>query len=99
MYLHKFYIGLNDKDTKRQEYTTEEARKFLFQKFNEEFRNFTVSKVTGVYSDIQEVTIVVEILTISKSIEYFKPTLNLIKLKLNQECILHSVQQADVNFI
>lgn len=99
MYLHKFYIGLNDKDTGRQEYTTKEALDFILQKFNKEFRNFTVSEAIGVYQDIKEATIVVELLTITESIEYFKSTLNLIKLKLNRECILHFAQQADVNFI
>lgn len=34
MYLHKFYISLNDKDTGRQEYTTKEALDFILQKFN-----------------------------------------------------------------
>ena len=82
--MNTYYIGLNDKDTKRQEIPTDEAVKMIVDTIP---CDFTFSICNGVYthkdgSKVCEVTIKVES---TKSLLIYMEE---IKSKLNQESIL-----------
>lgn len=79
-----YYIGLNDKDTKKQEIDTENALKTITREIN---KDFTFSICNGVYthedgSKVCEVTIKI------KSIGSLSNEMLKLKKIFNQECIL-----------
>lgn len=82
--MNTYYIGLNDKDTKKQEISTDEAVKIIVDIIP---CDFAFSICNGVYTHkggtkVCEVTIKVES---TKSLLIYMEE---IKRKLNQECIL-----------
>ena len=82
--MNTYYIGLNDKDTKKREISTDEAVKIIVNTIP---CDFTFSICNGVYTHkdgtkVCEVTIKVE------SIKPLSLYMEEIKRKLNQECIL-----------
>lgn len=79
-----YFIGLNDKDTKKQEIPTDEAVKIIVDTIPQDF---TFSICNGVYthedgSKVCEVTIKIE------SIKRLKNEMSKLKKVFNQECIL-----------
>jgi len=82
--MHTYYIGLNDKDTKKQEISTDEAVKIIVNTIP---CDFTFSICNGVYthhdgSKVCEVTIKIE------SIKSLGNEMLKLKKIFNQECIL-----------
>lgn len=94
--MNTYYIGLNDKDTKKQEISTDEAVETIVNTIP---CDFTFSICNGVYTHkdgtkVCEVTIKVDS---TKSLLVYMEE---IKRKLNQECILAIYNGFDLgNFI
>lgn len=94
--LTTYYIGLNDKDTHRQEKTTQEALNIIEDVMDlAGVDSYTTGIVQGHYKRELENTIKVELVGIALS-EYY---INLIKGRLNQECIMELCSEVDCNFI
>lgn len=90
--MHTYFIGLNDKDTKRQEIPTDEAVKIIVDTI---VYDFTFSICNGVYTHedgtkVCEVTIKLES---TRPLEWY---MEKIKRKLNQECILSVYSGFDI---
>ena len=94
--LCSYYIGLNDKDTHKQEKTTQEALNIIEEVMDSAgIDSYTTSIVQGHYKNELENTIKLELVGIALS-EYY---INLIKGRLNQECIMELCSEVDCNFI
>lgn len=97
------YIGLNDKDTKRQEITNLDAKteisRILFKHFP---HGFTLQECQGMYkyddgTVVCENTIKVTLLGYNINIVF--EIVEDLKRKLNQKCIAVELIQSTVNFI
>lgn len=95
------YIGLNDKDTKRQEITNLDAKteisRILFKHFS---NGFTLQECQGMYRH-KDGAVVCEN-TIKVTLLYYDIPNDIIeelKLKLNQECIAVERIYSYVNFV
>ena len=91
------YIGLNDKDTKKQEVNTIEAIKLLTNMLAD-IGGATIYEATGIYTHengdiIIENTLRVELIAVNQ--EMLKYKIGLIKQILNQESII--LQQENIN--
>ena len=96
------YVGLNDKDTKKQELRTGDAQKIIQQiLFNNQVEGFTIYKAKGLYKHTngeitKETTIIIELLYISNNI--INNIIKDLKKALNQESILKQVQKMAISF-
>ena len=96
------YVGLNDKDTKKQEITTATAQKTIQQiLFNNQVEGFTIYKAKGLYKHTsgeitKETTIIIELLYISNNI--INNIIKDLKIAINQESILKQVQKMAISF-
>ena len=91
------YIGLNDKNTKRQEINTTEAIKLLTNMLTD-IGGATIYEATGIYTHetgdvIIENTLRVELIEVNQEVLKYK--IGLIKQMLNQESII--LQQENIN--
>ena len=96
------YVGLNDKDKKKQLITTANAKKLIKKTlFKNNVEGYTIYMANGLYKHdngqiTQEKTIIIELLYINNNI------LNIIiqelKKILNQESILKQIQKINVSF-
>ena len=94
--LTSYYIGLNDKDSHKQEKTTQEALNIIEEIMdNAGIDSYTTSIVQGHYKNELETTIKLDIVGIALS-QYY---INQIKGLLNQECIMELCIETDRNFI
>lgn len=102
MKIATFYIGLNDKDSKRQEIGTIEAGKIIKRILCGIFEGATISEADGIFTHANGATV------IEKTIraEVFDPADSKIKqaaeqLKsiLNQEAIAVKVENVEINFL
>lgn len=94
--LTTYYIGLNDKDTHRQEKTTQEALNIIEDVMDlAGVDSYTTSIVQGHYKRELENTIKVELVGMVLSEHY----INLLKDRLNQECIMELCAETDYNFV
>lgn len=94
--MNTYFIGLNDKDTKRQEIPTDEAVKIIVDTIPQDF---TFSICNGVYTH-KDGTKVCEVTVKVESIKPLSLYMEEIKRKLNQECILAIYNGFDIgNFI
>lgn len=94
--LCSYYIGLNDKDSHKQDITTQEALNIIEEIMkNAGIESYTTSIVQGHYKNELENTIKLELVGIALS-EYY---INLIKGRLNQERIMELCTETDCNFI
>lgn len=94
--LTTYYIGLNDKDSHKQEKTTQEALNIIKDVMDlAEIDSYTTSTVEGHYKNELETTIKLELVGVELS-QYY---INLIKGRLNQECIMELCTETDCNFI
>jgi hypothetical protein len=90
------YIGLNDKDTKIQQFSTVEAHKIVNQLALRYFDGATVGEATGIYKHedgtfVTENTIRVELMFCEEA--DVKLFVNDIKKILNQESVAVQVQE------
>lgn len=94
--LTTYYIGLNDKDTHRQEKTTQEALNIIEDVMDlANIESYTTSIVQGHYKRELENTIKVELVGMILSEHY----VNLLKDRLNQECIMELCKECESHFI
>lgn len=94
--LTTYYIGLNDKNTHKQEKTTQEALNIIEEVMDSaDIDSYTTSIVQGHYKNELENTIKLEIIGFALS-QYY---INQIKVRLNQECIMELCTETDCNFI
>jgi len=91
-----YYIGLNDKDTHKQEKTTQEALNIIEDVMGlARIESYTTSTVEGHYKRELENTIKVELVGMILSEHY----VNLLKDRLNQECIMVICKECESHFI
>ena len=88
---YNLFLGLNDKDSKKQEFATLDAYKIASKLATKKFDGCTITQSQGYYRDsnnnlILENTLQIQIATNNKKaiFEYCK----LLKTIFNQECIL-----------
>lgn len=94
--LCSYYIGLKDKDTHKQEKTTQEALNIIEDVMDlTEIDSYTTSTVEGHYKNELETTIKVELVGMILSEHY----VNLLKDRLNQECIMVICKECESHFI
>ena len=96
------YIGLNDKDTKRQEVSTLEAFKIVQNAAVNIFGGGTIYEVTGFYTHtdgvlVEEKSLKLELVDVTATsvIEF----IHIIKIALNQESILKTEEVIDSCYI
>ena len=91
-----YYIGLNDKDTHRQEKTTQEALNIIENVMDlAGIESYTTSTVEGYYKNELENTIKLELVGMILSEHY----INLLKDRLNQECIMVICKECESHFV
>lgn len=93
------YIGMFDKDTKKQEYPIENFIKVLDSYFD----CYTLTQCEGRYKHedgtiVNEPTLKIEIL-LDNDLSFDTNIVELIKDRLNQECIMVTTQMLNVDFI
>ena len=96
------FIGLNDKDTKRQEITTGEARAILADRIAQKIGFGTVSLASGVYTHDNGETDIENTLRCEFYTENPAPVMDFArwaKARLNQESIAVEVSAPAVQFI
>lgn len=95
-FIANYYIGLNDKDSHKQEKTTQEALNIIEEVMNSVgIDSYTTSVVQGHYKKELENTIKVELVGIALTVN----TVNEIKRRLNQECIMVICKECESHFI
>ena len=100
---YTLYIGLNDKDTKKQIITNEDAKKMVYDiLFLNNIEGFTIYQAYGVYKHqdntiVEENTIKIELLYVEYNT--IKSIIEMLKVALNQESILLQVETITSDFI
>ena len=97
------YIGLNDKDTKRQELTNLDAKAEISAILFRYFPNgFTLQECQGMYRH-EDGTVVCEntikVILFDYNIGLVSDAVKDLKLKLNQECIAVERIETTINFV
>lgn len=99
----KLYIGLNDKDTKKQEITAAQARKKIIDIVIKYFTGFSFEIIDGVYEHddgtvVIENTVVITICT-DDDLLGIGNMIEELKYELNQECIMIEKYASMIRFI
>lgn len=100
---YNIYIGLNDKDSKKQIVSTRRAKEKTIKILNDNnITGLTLYEVTGVFKHetgevVFEKSLKVELLEVNKN-EVLK-SIEELKTALNQESILLEIEKKEVNFI
>lgn len=100
---YNIYIGLNDKDSKKQEVSTRRAKQEAIKILNNNnITGLTIYEVMGVFKHEDgtitfEKSLKVELLEVEE--EDVLRSINELKKALNQECIMLEEEQKKVNFI
>ena len=100
---YNIYIGLNDKDSKKQEVSTRKAKEEVIKILNaNNITGLTLYEVMGVFKHEDgfitfEKSLKVELLEVKK--EEVLKSINELKKALNQECIMLEEEKKEVNFI
>ena len=94
------YLGLNDKDTKKQKVSTREAYTYVSKIIASEFGGGTIYEARGVYTHeggetIEEKTLRIELLF--TTFEKVKTFVNTLKTAFNQESVI--VQKEEINSV
>ena len=103
MIKYNIYIGLNDKDSKKQEVSTRRAKEKTIKILNNNnITGLTMYEVTGVFKHENgtmtfEKSLKVELLEVKK--EEVLKSIQELKTALNQESILLEEEEKKVNFI
>ena len=96
------FIGLNDKDTKRQEVETNQARAILADRIAQKIGFGTVSLASGVYTHDDGATVIENTLRCEFYTEDPAPVMDFArwaKVELNQESIAVEVSAPAVQFV
>ena len=100
---YNIYIGLNDKDSKKQEVSTRRAKEKTIKILNNNnITGLTMYEVTGVFKHdtgevVFEKSLKVELLEVKK--EDFLKSIEELKTALNQESILLEEEKKEISFI
>ena len=100
---YNIYIGLNDKDSKKQEVSTRKAKEEVIKILNDNnITGLTMYEVTGVFKHetgevVFEKSLKVELLEVEE--EEVLKSIQELKRALNQESIMLEKEQKEVNFI
>ena len=95
-YITTYYIGSKDKDTHKQKLSGYEISKIINETLDYAgIDSYTTSNVIGHYKGEIEHTVKLELVNNRLSLYY----LNVLKEKLNQECIMVLTKECDVEFI
>ena len=100
---YNIYIGLNDKDSKKQEVSTRKAKEEVIKILNNNnITGLTMYEVTGVFKHdtgevVFEKSLKVELLEVKK--EDVLRSIEELKTALNQESIMLEEEEKKVNFI
>ena len=103
MIKYNIYIGLNDKDSKKQEVSTRRAKEKTIEILNaNNITGLTMYEVMGVFKHedgfiTYEKSLKVELLEVKK--EDVLRSVNELKTALNQESIMLEEEKKEVNFI
>lgn len=103
MIKYNIYIGLNDKDSKKQEVSTRRAKEEVIKILNaNNITGLTLYEVTGVFKHEDgtltfEKSLKVELLEVEE--EEVLKSIKELKNALNQESILLEKEKKEVNFI
>lgn len=99
MYLQRLYIGLNDKDLHEQIIKTESAKQAIRDILSNKYISYTVLEGEGVFLRESEQTIIIEYIYPVKELLIDREHINSIRNALNQETILQTIQEIEVQFI
>ena len=100
---YNIYIGLNDKDSKKQEVSTRKAKQEAIKILNDNnITGLTMYEVTGVFKHEDgtmtfEKSLKVELLEVEE--EEVKKSINELKKALNQESILLEKEKKEISFL
>ena len=100
---YNIYIGLNDKDSKKQEVSTRRAKEEVIKILNNNnITGLTIYEVTGVFKHetgevVFEKSLKVELLEVEE--EDVKKSIQELKKALNQESILIEEEEKKISFI
>ena len=100
---YNIYVGLNDKDSKKQEVSTRRAREEVIKILNNNNINgLTMYVVDGVFKHedgqvVFEKSLKVELIEVEE--EDVLKSINELKTALNQESILLEKEKKEINFI
>ena len=100
---YNIYIGLNDKDSKKQEVSTRRAKEEVIKILNNNnITGLTIYEVMGVFKHEDgtmtfEKSLKVELLEVEE--EDVLKSIDELKKALNQECIMLEEEEKKVNFI
>lgn len=103
MIKYNIYVGLNDKDSKKQEVATRQAKKEVIKILNNNNINgLTLYEVIGVFKHengevVFEKSLKVELLEVEES-EVLK-SIQELKMALNQESILIEKEKKEISFL
>lgn len=103
MIKYNIYIGLNDKDSKKQEVSTRRAKGEVIKILNNNnITGLTMYEVTGVFKHEDgtltfEKSLKVELLEVEE--EEVLRSINELKTALNQESVLLEKEKKEINFI
>lgn len=93
----KLYIGLNDKDTKKQEHELETFKTVLdFILFEHGHNAYTLEQAQGCYKGDTENTLIITLINVSKDIKILCDD---IKQSFNQECIMIEQYKSNIAFV
>lgn len=96
------YLGLNDKDTKRQEIATVEAYKLATNILVAKVGGATIYEADGIYKHFDGSIVIEKTLRIETSnvdVEIVKDVVNTLKIAFNQESVLVQTQEIITEFI
>lgn len=101
---YKLTIGLNDKESKIQKVATLEAYKIITNITKEYFQAFTIYECNGVYTHQNgavtiEKSLAVDILVDEQQDKKITKIIELVKIALNQECIMLHKSVQNVSFV
>lgn len=100
---YNIYIGLNDKDSKKQEVATRQAKKKVIKILNNNNINgLTMYEVVGVFKHengqvVFEKSLKVELLEVKE--EDILKSIQELKKALNQESILLEIEKKEISFL
>ncbi len=97
-YLQRLYIGLNDKDTHKQEISKTEAKEIICNVLRE-VSCYTIIECEGVWLREHESSLIIEYVAQHKDAIISKEYIEELKKVLNQFAILQTIQELEIELI
>lgn len=99
MYLQRLYIGLNDKDMRKQVIKTECAKNFINEILKDNYTSYTIIETEGYFLGEREHTLIVEYICENKEVAINNEHIRALKEKLNQYAILQMIQVCNFDLV